>query len=126
MEKFIPETIDSYIKASRHVPDHPLTLFKKDMIREFEKGRGIKPSLDIGRKVIIKLDSGAEIEGPLENKEKAEDIIDEMNRVLAETIDYCEEEEIYYDAQMDELDKVEEEYMADLRKLGYEYTEEWR
>ena len=31
------ETIDSYLKASKHVPDHPLTLVKKDLIKEFEK-----------------------------------------------------------------------------------------
>jgi hypothetical protein len=125
------ETLDSYVKASKHVPDHPLTLVKKDMIKpvnevNFEKGRGIKPSLSIGRKVILKLDGGAEIEGPLQNEKKAKSIIDEMNRALAETADYCEEAEIYDDAQMDEMDEVEEEYMEDLRKLGFEYTEEWR
>lgn len=28
------ETLDSYLKASQHVPDHPLTLVKKEMIKE--------------------------------------------------------------------------------------------
>lgn len=32
--KFELETLDSYLKASKHVPDHPLTLVKKKMIKE--------------------------------------------------------------------------------------------
>lgn len=32
--RFELETLDNYIKASKHVPDHPLTLVKKTMIKE--------------------------------------------------------------------------------------------
>lgn len=126
MEKFIPETIDSYIKASKYVPDHPLTLVKKDMLKEFQQDKGIKPSLGIGRKHKITFSNGYEIEGPLENKQKAEELTEEMESELDIVAKECEEEEIYDDHQMDMLDEVVEEYMEEFRKLGYEYTEDWR
>jgi len=92
----------------------------------FQRGNHPHQVLKIGRKHIIELPSGAEIEGPLVNKKKAEAILPNLEEELERTRMECEEEEIYDDQQMDILDDVENEYMEDFRNLGYEYTEDWQ
>jgi hypothetical protein len=120
------EILDTYVKASKHVPDHPLTLVKKTLIKEFQQKRGVKPSLGIGRKHKMEFPNGYEVEGPLENKDRAESLKEKLDQELLYVQQECEEEEIYDDHQMDILDEVVEEYMEEFRKLGYDYTEDWK
>ena len=90
------ETIDSYLKASKHVPDHPLTLVKKDLIKEFEKS-GVKPALKIGKRYKIMLPNGRDMEGPFENKERAKKLNDKLQEEIDTASWELEEEGIFDD-----------------------------
>jgi hypothetical protein len=48
------ETLDNYIKASKHVPDHPLTLVKKKMIKE-EMGAKTRDIIKNLSKIVLTL-----------------------------------------------------------------------
>jgi len=91
----------------------------------FQRGRGIKTSLDIGRKIIIELPYGEEIEGPLENEEKAKAILNNLESEIEKTREYYGSGKTTADEEV-EIDEIHDRHMEEFKKIGFYYTEDWK
>ena len=92
----------------------------------FEQGKDPKAAMGIGRKHKIQFGNYYEMEGPMANKDRAEKLRDEVDKEMDRTRAECEEEEIYDDRQMDMVDEILFAHEDEFRKLGYDYTEDWK
>jgi len=91
---------------------------------DFERGKDPKDTLQLGRKVILKLRNGYRVEGFLRNKEAAEDLIRTINVEMWQAYEDAENNDETESAAMDKRDDVFYEYEEQLKNLGYNLVEE--
>ena len=90
----------------------------------FDRG-GLSPkaSMKLGRRYIIEIPNGEEMEGPHENKKEAKRLLRKLEDLITE-IDFDLDPFDSVDANMDAKDEAVEEYVPLFNKLGFEYIEE--
>lgn len=91
---------------------------------EFERGKDPRDTLDLGRKIILKLRNGYKVEGFLRNKEAAEDLIREVNVEMWQAYEDAENNDETESAAMDKRDDVFYEYEKQFEDLGFKLVEE--
>lgn len=91
---------------------------------DFERGKDPKDTLELGRKVILKLRNGYKVEGFLRNKKEAENIIKEINVEMWQAYEDAENNDETESAAMDKRDDVFYEYEEQLKALGFNLVEE--
>lgn len=91
---------------------------------DFERGKDPKDTLQLGRKVILKLRNGYRVEGFLRNKKAAEELIRTINVEMWQAYEDAENNDETESAAMDKRDDVFYEYEEQLKDLGYNLVEE--
>ena len=89
----------------------------------FNRGIGPKAALKLGKRYIIEIPNGEEMEGPHENKKEAKRLLAQLEDIIME-IDFDLDPFDSVDVNIDAKDEAVEEYVPLFNKLGFEYIEE--
>jgi hypothetical protein len=92
---------------------------------EFQKGKDPRNTLELGKKIILKLCNGFWIEGFLRNKEAAELLIKEINAEMQQTYKDAEREGETGSAAMDARDDVFYDYENQLEEIGFKLIDSY-
>jgi hypothetical protein len=91
---------------------------------DFERGRDPKDTLQLGRKVILKLRNGYRVEGFLRNKKEAEYLIRQINVDMWQAYEDAENEGQTESVAMDRRDDVFYNYEKQLEEIGFKLVDE--
>jgi len=134
-ERHTIETLDSYIKATKHVPDHPLTLVKKQMIKE-EMGAKTRDIIKNLSKIVLTLieqgyDDWEDITGEMYRRLKPHQFtfFEKYSREIENEVDKILDPGVFESVNEEDLrtEEATKDVKAkdELEKLGiaYEYKE---
>jgi len=92
---------------------------------EFQRGKDPRDTLQLGRKIILKLRNGFWVEGFERNKKAAEELIREINAEMWQAYEDAEREGETESSAMDSRDDVFYDYEEKLKELSFELIDSY-